>query len=121
MGRCAVITSNEHGWLCGTGSFFIEPSGKIDPRFLVGYLRSDRCREMLEKIAGGAVMKNLSNTDLSKFPIPVPPSDQQKAIVQKLDALAAETRRLEAVYERKLAALAELKQSLLQRAFSGQL
>ena len=32
-----------------------------------------------------------------------------------------ETKRLEAIYQRKLDALAELKQSLLQRAFTGQL
>lgn len=26
MGRCAVVTETEDGWLCGTGSFFMEPS-----------------------------------------------------------------------------------------------
>ncbi|MGB0143576.1 MAG: restriction endonuclease subunit S [Akkermansiaceae bacterium] len=121
MGRCAVVTTVEDGWLCGTGSFFIKPSEKAIPDFLVSYLRSDGCRERLESIAGGAVMKNLSNTALSNFVIPLPPVEEQKAIVQKLDALATEIRRLEAVYQRKLDALAELKQSLLQRAFAGEL
>jgi type I restriction enzyme, S subunit len=51
----------------------------------------------------------------------VPPSRIQRAIVEKLDALSAETKRLEVIYERKKAALAELKQSLLQKAFSGEL
>ena len=38
-----------------------------------------------------------------------------------LDALAEKTRRLESNYEQKLEALNELKQSLLQKAFSGEL
>ena len=42
-------------------------------------------------------------------------------IVEKLDALSEETKALEAIYERKQAALTELKQSLLQKAFAGEL
>ena len=48
------------------------------------------------------------------------PADQE-TIVEKLDTLSNETRHLEAIYQRKLDALAELKQSLLQRAFAGEL
>lgn len=47
--------------------------------------------------------------------------DQQQALVEKLDALSEETKALEAIYERKQSALAELKQSLLQKAFAGEL
>jgi type I restriction enzyme S subunit len=42
-------------------------------------------------------------------------------MVTHLDALAAETQRLQKIYEQKLAALAELKKSLLHQAFSGEL
>ncbi len=39
----------------------------------------------------------------------------------QLDALRAETQKLEAVYQKKIADLEELKKSILQKAFSGQL
>ena len=39
----------------------------------------------------------------------------------KLDALSEETRRLESIYQQKLAALDELKKSLLHQAFSGEI
>jgi type I restriction enzyme S subunit len=45
----------------------------------------------------------------------------QKKIVNKLDDLREETQRLAQIYERKLAALAELKKSLLHQAFTGEL
>ncbi|MBT9462144.1 MAG: restriction endonuclease subunit S, partial [Rugosibacter sp.] len=38
-----------------------------------------------------------------------------------LDALHEETQRLESLYQQKLAALDDLKKSLLHQAFSGQL
>jgi type I restriction enzyme S subunit len=121
MGRCALVTDIEDGWLCGTGSFFIKPSSRCDSAFLVRFLRSEGCKKMLEKIAGGAVMPNLSNTDLGNLRFYLPPLTEQKQIVTQLDALATETQRLETLYTQKLAALAELKKSLLHQAFSGEL
>jgi len=51
----------------------------------------------------------------------LPPLKEQQTIVKKLDALSAETKRLEAIYKQKLEALEELKKSVLQKAFSGEL
>lgn len=121
MGRCAIVTDIEDGWLCGTGSFVIKPSERCDARYLVRLLRSESCKTQLENIAGGAVMPNLSNTDLSNFPIILPPIEMQRSVLRKIDLMAEKTQHLEAIYQRKIAALDELKQSLLQQAFSGQL
>jgi len=121
MGRCALVTKVEDGWLCGTGSFFIKPSNRCDTRYLVRFLRSEGCKARLEKIAGGAVMPNLSNTDLGDLHFDLPPIDRQKAIVREIDDLHEETQRLESLYQRKLAALDELKRSLLHQAFAGEL
>jgi len=121
MGRCALVTEAEDGWLCGTGSFFIKPSSRCDTRYLVRFLRSCGCRERLEKLAGGAVMPNLSNTALAALPINLPPLERQNWIVEEIDNLASETQHLESIYERKLAALGSLKKSLLHEAFAGNL
>jgi type I restriction enzyme, S subunit len=45
----------------------------------------------------------------------------QEATIARLDSFAAEIERLQSLYRRKLAALKELKKSLLLRAFSGEL
>ncbi len=121
MGRCALVTEAENGWLCGTGSFFIKSSNRSEPRYLVRFLRSDGCKRRLDTIASGTVMPNLSNTALGNLRFDLPPIDRQKAIVREIDVLHAETQRLESIYQQKLAALDELKKSLLHQAFSGQL
>lgn len=51
----------------------------------------------------------------------LPSVSQQTEIVAKLDALRDATQHLESLYQRKLAALDALKQSLLHQAFSGNL
>ena len=52
---------------------------------------------------------------------PFPSVDEQKRIVAKLDFISIETQRLETIYRKKIAALNELKQSILQKAFTGEL
>ncbi|MGD1979463.1 MAG: restriction endonuclease subunit S [Akkermansiaceae bacterium] len=95
----------------------------LDSRFLNQLLTSRVYKDMLLGIGGegGATRQAITKAQIQSFRVALPPLNKQKSIVQKLDALSAETRRLEAVYQRKLAALAELKQSLLQRAFAGEL
>jgi Spy/CpxP family protein refolding chaperone len=44
---------------------------------------------------------------------------KQQTIVQKLDALSAQTQKLEAIYQQQLNDLDELKKSILQKAFNG--
>ncbi|MEM6435485.1 MAG: hypothetical protein AAF773_16770 [Cyanobacteria bacterium P01_D01_bin.115] len=51
----------------------------------------------------------------------IPPTTEQQKIARHLDHVFAESQRLETIYQQKLAALNELKQSILQKAFSGEL
>ncbi|MGC5426913.1 restriction endonuclease subunit S, partial [Aeromonas veronii bv. sobria] len=70
----------------------------------------------------GATILRLYNDDLRRIVIAFPTSlDVQKSIAAQMDLIFDATQRLESLYQRKIAALDELKQSLLQQAFSGQL
>jgi type I restriction enzyme S subunit len=122
MGRCAVVRQENINWLCGTGSFVIRVNPKkSDSDFLNVILSSNSVKRQLEKSSIGATMSNLNQTILSELPIRMPMIEQQQTIVRQLDALRAETQKLEAVYQKKIADLEELKKSILQKAFSGQL
>lgn len=68
-----------------------------------------------------AGMPKVNREHLFAYKLYVPPIKEQQNIVQKLDALSAETKRLEVVYQQKLINLEELKKSVLQKAFSGEL
>ena len=90
-------------------------------QFLYKYLCTQSVIDYVEKQANTLMQPNLSINALRDLAIPFPPLPDQQAIVAKLDALSAETKKLEAVYRQKIAALDELKQSLLHQAFTGEL
>ena len=69
----------------------------------------------------GSTFPNVSASDLKKIIIPFPPKEQRGDIVERIEDLSSESQRLEAIYQQKLTTLTELKQSLLQKAFSGEL
>ena len=75
----------------------------------------------LKKYLTGTGIQHFTGQALDRFEFPVPPLAEQRAIVERLEALSAETGRLEAVYRSKVAGLEELKKSVLQRAFEGEL
>ncbi|NTV13087.1 MAG: restriction endonuclease subunit S [Desulfobulbaceae bacterium] len=79
-------------------------------------------RKEIHDSASGVKVRHTSPTKIGEVVIAYPTSvSEQHAIVSKLEALHEETQRLEAIYQQKLAALAALKKSLLDQAFSGQL
>ena len=90
-------------------------------QFLYSFLSTKQVVNFVKKQANTLMQPNLSIKDLKNLLVPCPPKNIQKDIVAKIEALSAETKRLEAIYQKKLDDLAELKQSILQKAFAGEL
>ncbi len=63
---------------------------------------------------GNVGIKAITDANTPFIPLP-----EQKRIVEKLDVLSAKTKKLEAVYQKKISNLEELKKSILQKAFNG--
>lgn len=94
----------------------------IDPIYLCNFLKIPKTRKILVDGGNGVGIKSLNQGSLSSLLITLPKSiKQQQAIVQKIDALSTETKKLEAIYQQKINDLEELKKSVLQKAFSGEL
>lgn len=74
-------------------------------------------------VAGSARagMPKVNRGHLFRYRAMLPGVSEQKRLVGSLDDVASESQRLGSIYQQKLTALAELKQSLLQKAFSGEL
>ena len=69
----------------------------------------------------GSAQDNINMGTFKNQTFPFPDVNSQKKIANNLDNLSEEVYKLESIYQRKLEALAELKQSILQKAFTGQL
>lgn len=120
LGKVASVGSLAEGAIASS-LVIIRPKASVSGAFLLSYLKSHLCSDMISEFRNGAAQPNLSAGSLKKFSIPVPSLPEQQHIVTQLDALSAETKRLEAIYQHKLDNLAVLKQSILQKAFAGEL
>jgi type I restriction enzyme S subunit len=91
--------------------------------FLYYQMRTPAMRTKIIGRAQGAnpTMKKISNGAVKTLPVTAPPIETQQVIVATLQEVSTETQRLTSLYERKLAALEELKKSLLHQAFNGEL
>lgn len=69
----------------------------------------------------GAALMQINIRDLRKIFLLIPPLSQQLVITKKLQEISGDVERVQSIYQKKISAFNELKQSLLQKAFSGEL
>jgi type I restriction enzyme S subunit len=93
----------------------------IDGDFLYYFVTSSLFKDHQKKIVKGTANPHMGHENFKSTPISIPSLKMQLDTVAELDALSAETQRLESTYKRKLEALDELKKSLLHQAFTGKL
>jgi len=94
----------------------------LDARFLNLLLTSKPYKDQLLFTGEqGATRQAITKAQIEAFRISIPKLKEQQTIVSQLDALRAETQKLEAVYQKKIDDLEELKKSVLQKAFNGEL
>ncbi|MBO4858663.1 MAG: restriction endonuclease subunit S [Treponema sp.] len=118
------------GALCGNVRFLSEPIWLTDNAFKLSFLKDPFDYKFLtyllnfkdlRKYARQAAQPVISNSSLKDIEIPLPPLEEQKRIVAHLDSLSEKVHQLEEIYTKQLADCDELKQSLLQKAFEGEL
>ncbi len=93
----------------------------VDRDYIFFFVTSGLFREYQQSIMRGTANPHMGHVNFKSTPISTPSIEIQKAVVKKIHEFAEETQRLESLYQRKLAALDELKKSLLHQAFSGAL
>lgn len=113
-----VRNINEEIWLTDNAFQVTDFNYDFDNAFLT-YLLNYKDLRSLARQSAQPVISNSSLKDLLlQFPISL---KVQQKIVQQLDALSLQTKQLEANYQQQLNNLEDLKKSVLQKAFSGQL
>ncbi|WP_298752788.1 restriction endonuclease subunit S [uncultured Arcobacter sp.] len=90
---------------------------KINQKFVEYYLNSIK----LDDYISGMAQPKLNQTKLNLIPVPYPNIDIQTILINNIDKLNEQTKQLKEHYKQKLENLEELKKSILQKAFSGEL
>ena len=121
MGRCAVVTEAEAGWLCGTGSLFVRLLPSMNPHFYSWILSSQRVKDFLAASSIGTTMQNLNESILHRVPVPVCSPHEQDEVFRELEKQYSMLDDIEEIVDLEITKAATLRQSILKKAFSGQL
>ena len=122
IGRVGALCGNarritERIWLTDNAFKTVDFCYEFDSAFLTYLLNFKNLRGLARQAAQPVI----SNSSLKDLVLDFPAPSEQHRIANQLDTLVVEIERLESIYRQKLAALDELKKSLLHQAFSGQL
>jgi type I restriction enzyme, S subunit len=71
VGRSALATSREAGWICGSDAMVVRPNlGRVDAEWLMWLTRIGYYRQQLEARSRGATMRGLNESVLLSFRVP---------------------------------------------------
>ncbi len=121
MGRCAVVTAAEAGWLCGTGSLFVRLLSSMNAHFYSWVLGSQRVKDFLAASSIGTTMQNLNESILHNVPVPVCSRQEQDEVFREVERQYSMLDHIEAAIDSEITKPDALRQSILKKAFSGQL
>ncbi len=122
LGGVAVVEPEMAGWNVSREVAVVPvDSSQVNPVFLSYLIGSGVSQQWLGGVKKGAAYVGINIEDLRLLPVSAPKLNKQLEVVMYLESLQEETQRLESIYRRKLAALDELKKSLLHQAFNGEL
>ena len=121
MGRCAPVTAQEAGWLCGTGSMILRPKPGFSAKFYSLIISSQASVQYLETNAVGTTLKNLNEKIVRKLPIPEFTAEEQKQLTRILDSLLEKEQQSKEAAETVLEQIDLMKKAILAKAFRGEL
>ncbi len=122
LGRVAVVPDGIPKGIINQALLKLTPKKNVSVHFIKHWLRSNIFQKIIFDYSGGAAIPNVPSAKILKdIKIPCPSLKEQERIVNEIETVLNESKRLENIYEQKIADLEELKKSILQKAFSGEL
>ncbi|ECL4283967.1 restriction endonuclease subunit S [Campylobacter jejuni] len=99
----------------------IIPNSAFTSKYLFFVCLSNYFQEILKNNASQTTLPIINKTEFSKLQIPLPPIKEQEQITSHLDELSSHVKNLKQNYQAQIKDLQELKNSLLDKAFKGNL
>ena len=122
MGKVAVVPKNIQVGIINQALLKLTPSDALDVEYLRIWMTSNSFQLSLAEHTVGAAIKNVASVKILKqIKMPIPPIEEQKKIIAINHNFKESIESLISNYQTKLASLDELKKSILQKAFAGEL
>lgn len=119
-GQIGLVFRGRQGVL-HNNCFRVEPDKTIKKNYIYWWLQYPGFRNRVIELASRAAQPDITHKIFKSQEIIVPFIKNQEIAVKKIEAVYSDTQKLIDVYKDKLNYIDELKKSILQKAFSGEL
>jgi type I restriction enzyme S subunit len=120
IGNSYVVKESDQFYFKDASVIWLDKHADIMSGYVQYWISSSKFRDQLNT-GNGATVDTLTIDSLSKMQISMPPLEEQKQIIARLDSMKAKTSEMVAAYDAKLTAAKNLRQSILEAAFAGDL
>lgn len=121
LGRCAVVTEAQKGWLCGTGSLKAKLNAKLLPEYAYLLVTSKGVVSELSLESKGSTMENLNTETLGRVRLPLPPPPEQKQILDYVARLSGSFGSLIQEAQAAIEIISERRSALISAAVTGKI
>jgi type I restriction enzyme S subunit len=123
VGKCALISKKDEGYLYAGYLIRLRPiMNKVNPKYLINILTSIDLRNQIEeKAKSTSGVNNINSEELSTLKIQLPPIEVQHLIIQEIESRLSVADKMEESIAQSLQQAEALRQSILKKAFSGEL
>jgi type I restriction enzyme S subunit len=121
LGRCAVVTATEEGWLCGTGSLKAKLNDRLIPEYSYLLITSEGVVSELSLESKGSTMDNLNTETLGRVRLPVPPKHEQLDILKYVHLAAGKFKTLINNADSAISLMRERRTALISAAVTGKI
>jgi restriction endonuclease S subunit len=119
IGRSAIVDQTAEGYAFDSHVLRVRPYIDVESIFLALCINSNYGQGLIQDLKGAKSTKQteLGSANLSSFSIPVPPLEEQKAIIEKMESLMEKCRALEEEISQSEQHAQMLMQAVLKEAF----
>ena len=121
LGRCAIVTEEQKGWLCGTGSLKAKLNRRLVPEYSYLLITSNGVIAELSLESKGSTMENLNTETLGRVRLPVPPVHEQVEILAYVNDVSGKFKTLIANATAAIGLMQERRTALISAAVTGKI
>ncbi|NTW31961.1 MAG: hypothetical protein HGB12_04945, partial [Bacteroidetes bacterium] len=122
LGKIALVTDQFPEWNINQAIVVYRPQNFLTSLFLYYWLCSlEPIKETMKDTRGSAGQVNISLTQARNIFVPLPPIEEQQEIVRRVEKLFTLADSLEVKYKKALQLVEKIEQSILAKAFRGEL
>lgn len=121
IGRAGISFADYDDVAFGAFLTLVRPNKNIYQPYISYYFQGDIYRNRMRQLANGVNINNIRNEYITDTPIPLPPFDEQRRIVDRIECLFAKLDEANQKVQDALDSFEIRKASILHKAFTGEL